>query len=49
MQKIVIDDLPFLPLFQRVTPMVARANLQNFRPTPTTTPETWNIYEWAIA
>ncbi len=48
MQKIVTDDLPFLPLFQRVTPMVARASLRNFKPTPTTTPETWNIYEWAL-
>ena len=31
-QSIVTEDLPFLPLYQQVKPLVARAKLQNFRP-----------------
>jgi peptide/nickel transport system substrate-binding protein len=49
LQKLVMDDLPFLPLFQRVVVAVGRTRLQNFKPTPTSTPETWNIHEWAMA
>jgi peptide/nickel transport system substrate-binding protein len=49
LQKIVMDDLPFLPLFQRVVVTVGRTKLQNYKPTPTSTPETWNIHEWVMA
>jgi peptide/nickel transport system substrate-binding protein len=49
LQKIVMEDLPFIPLFQRVVVAVQRTKLQNFKPTPTSTPETWNIHEWAMA
>ncbi|HEY3079246.1 MAG TPA: ABC transporter substrate-binding protein [Chloroflexota bacterium] len=49
LQKIVMEDLPFLPLFQRVVVTVGRTKLQNFKPTPTSTPETWNIHEWSMA
>ena len=49
LQKIWTDDLPVLPLYQRVATTVARVRLQNYRPTPSVTPETWNIYEWSLA
>ena len=49
LQQIWTDELPVLPLFQRVSQMIARARLQNFKPTPSSTPETWNVYEWAMA
>jgi peptide/nickel transport system substrate-binding protein len=49
LQQIWTDDLPVLPLFQRVVVAVQRARLQNFKPTPSSTPETWNIHEWALA
>jgi peptide/nickel transport system substrate-binding protein len=49
LQKIITDDLPFLPLYQSVSPIVARAKLQNFKPTATSTPETWNVYQWAMS
>jgi peptide/nickel transport system substrate-binding protein len=49
LQKIWTDDLPVLPLYQRVVVAVQRTRLQNFKPTPSSTPETWNIHEWALA
>lgn len=41
-------DLPVFPLFLRVSPMVARKDLKNFRPTKTSAPETWNSWEWEM-
>ncbi len=41
-------DLPVFPLFLRVSPMVARKELVNWRPTKTSAPETWNIYQWEL-
>jgi peptide/nickel transport system substrate-binding protein len=41
-------DLPVLPLFLRVSPMVARKDMKNFRPTKTSAPETWNCFEWEL-
>jgi len=41
-------DLPVLPLFLRVSPMVARKELKNWRPTKTSAPETWNCFEWEL-
>ncbi|HEY3111257.1 MAG TPA: peptide ABC transporter substrate-binding protein [Chloroflexota bacterium] len=48
LQQIWTEELPVLPLFQRVVVAVQRARLQNFKPTPSSTPETWNIHEWAL-
>jgi peptide/nickel transport system substrate-binding protein len=47
-QKIWTDELPVIPLFQRLVVTTARANLANYRPTPTLTPETWNSWAWFI-
>lgn len=46
--KMWTDDVPVIPLFQRVVVTTARANMGNYRPTPTSTPETWNIWAWFI-
>jgi peptide/nickel transport system substrate-binding protein len=46
--KLWTDDVPVIPLFQRLVVTVARSNLANFRPTPTVTPETWNAWGWWI-
>jgi peptide/nickel transport system substrate-binding protein len=46
--KLWTDDVPVIPLFQRVVVTTARANMVNYRPTPTSTPETWNIWAWFI-
>lgn len=43
------DELPTLPLFQTVNVSAASPNLRNFKPTPTNTPETWNLHEWMLA
>jgi peptide/nickel transport system substrate-binding protein len=40
------DDVPVIPLFQRLVTTTARANMGNYRPTPTQTPETWNMWAW---
>jgi peptide/nickel transport system substrate-binding protein len=42
------DDVPVIPLFQRVVTTTARANMANYRPTPTNTPETWNMWAWFV-
>ena len=41
-------DLPVFPLFLRVSPMVARKELKNWRSTKTSAPETWNSYQWEL-
>jgi peptide/nickel transport system substrate-binding protein len=46
--KIWTDDVPVIPLFQRTVTSTSRANLVNFRPTATGTPETWNIWSWFL-
>ena len=45
-QRLWTDEVPVIPLFQRLVVTVARENMENFRPTPTLTPETWNIWSW---
>ncbi|MBI2953226.1 MAG: peptide ABC transporter substrate-binding protein [Chloroflexi bacterium] len=47
-QRVFSDELPILPLYQRVNITATKAELQNFKPTPTNTPVTWNIHEWAL-
>ena len=49
LQKVWSEEMAVLPLFQQPITLVQRTRLQNFRPTPGLTPETWNIYEWALA
>ncbi|HEV7666707.1 MAG TPA: peptide ABC transporter substrate-binding protein [Chloroflexota bacterium] len=46
--KIWTDDVPVIPLFQRTVTSTARANMVNFRPTATGTPETWNMWSWFV-
>jgi peptide/nickel transport system substrate-binding protein len=48
MLKIWTDELPSLPLFQRLSVTAASPKLENFKPTPSQTPETWNIHEWFL-
>jgi peptide/nickel transport system substrate-binding protein len=40
------DDLPVVPLFDWPIVTVARTTLANYRPTPSGTPDTWNIWAW---
>ncbi len=47
-QKIWNEELPVLPLYQRVNIATAARGLQNFRPAPTNTPPTWNAHEWVL-
>jgi peptide/nickel transport system substrate-binding protein len=42
------EDIPVIPLFQRPNVSATRANMVNYRPTPTSTPETWNAWAWFI-
>jgi peptide/nickel transport system substrate-binding protein len=41
-------DLPVLPLFLRISPILARKQMKNFKPTRTSAPETWNAWEWEL-
>ncbi len=47
-QKIIMGDLPILPLYQRLNQTLAKTKLTPFKPTPTNTPPTWNAYEWEL-
>ncbi len=47
-QKIFNEELPVLPLYQRVNISTAANGLQNWKPTPTNTPPTWNAHEWVL-
>ncbi|MHB1133058.1 MAG: peptide ABC transporter substrate-binding protein [Chloroflexota bacterium] len=47
--KMWTEDLPVLPLFQRLNVTAASPKLQGFKPAATETPETWNIHEWVLA
>ncbi len=47
-QRVWTDDVPVIPLFQRLVVTTARANMANYRPTPTNAPETWNAWAWFI-
>jgi peptide/nickel transport system substrate-binding protein len=44
-QQLFTQALPSLPLFQRVTVVLANPNMQGLRPDPVA-PLTWNIAEW---
>lgn len=45
-QQIWLEDLPALPLYFRSDYTGHRTNLQNWKPTGSTQPETWNVPEW---
>lgn len=47
-QKIWSDDLPVLPLYQRLNIDVARSTLKNFKNSPTNTPAMVNLWEWEL-
>lgn len=47
-QKLWTDEVPVIPLFQRLVTTVARANMGNYRPTQTLIPETWNAWMWYV-
>lgn len=47
-QKIWTADLPVLPLYQRPNIDVASGELRGFRGTPTSTPVTFNAWEWEL-
>jgi peptide/nickel transport system substrate-binding protein len=47
-QELFTQALPSLPLFQRVTVVLANPNMQGLRPDPVA-PLTWNIAEWSRA
>ncbi len=46
--KLWTEEVPVIPLFQRPITTTARQSLANFRPTPTQTPETWNLFAWYV-
>lgn len=48
-QKIWAEAVPVITLYARANVTAARRSLQNFRPTPTNTPPTWNCYDWYLA
>ncbi|MBI2609143.1 MAG: peptide ABC transporter substrate-binding protein [Deltaproteobacteria bacterium] len=45
-QEIWVEDLPALPLFWRVDISVTDKELENWKPTGTDTPVTWNAESW---
>ena len=47
-QKLFTEDLPSVPLYQRLNISAAKVALKNFKPTPTQTAPTWNIQEWEL-
>jgi peptide/nickel transport system substrate-binding protein len=48
-QKLWADALPAIPLYARANVTAMKRSLQNFRPTPTNTPPTWNAHDWYLA
>lgn len=47
-QAIFSDDLPVLPLFQRISVSATRPGVLNYAPNPTINSAMWNIWEWDI-
>ncbi len=45
-QRLLSEEIPALPLFQRLTAVLHSPGLQGLRPDPTA-PVTWNIAEWS--
>ena len=47
-QAIFSDDLPVLPLFQRISVSATRPGILNYMPNATINSAMWNIWEWDI-
>ena len=47
-EEILGEDIPALPLFFRVDVSVYRKDLENWKPTGTLQPVTWNSYQWTF-
>ena len=47
-QKIWAEAVPVITLYARANVTAAKRTIANFKPTPTNTPPTWNIYEWDV-
>jgi peptide/nickel transport system substrate-binding protein len=47
-EQLFADQVPVVPLYARSNVTAITRGLQNFRPTPTNTPPTWNSYDWFI-
>lgn len=47
-QQIWFNDLPAMPMYFRPVVTVTRPDLQEFRPTGTQTPVTWNAQDWTF-
>ncbi|MGB0388364.1 MAG: peptide ABC transporter substrate-binding protein [Ardenticatenaceae bacterium] len=47
-QAIFSDDLPVLPLFQRISVSATRPGITNYSPNPTINSAMWNIHEWDL-
>lgn len=47
-QSILTEDLPILPLFQRISVSATRPGITNYSPNPTINSAMWNIYEWDL-
>lgn len=48
-QRILVDQMPALPVLQRLDVAAARSDLVFFRPDPTALSDTWNVEAWAFA
>jgi ABC-type transport system substrate-binding protein len=47
-QTIWAEAVPVITLYARANVTAAKRTIANFKPTPTNTPPTWNIYEWDV-
>lgn len=48
-QRILAEQVPMLPVLQRLNVAAARADLLFFAPDPTAASDTWNAERWALA
>jgi peptide/nickel transport system substrate-binding protein len=47
-QELYAEDLPVIPMYFRPVVAVTRPDLENYRPTGTLTPATWNSHAWSF-
>ena len=47
-QAILLDDLPFAPIFGYNLIMGTKDTVQNYKPNPYIVDNSWNCYEWSI-
>ena len=47
-QELYAEELPVIPMYFRPVVGVTRPELQNYRPTGTQTPVTWNAQDWVF-